>query len=387
MRGEYYLTSPTGAPPEFPERHQALQGVVEMALSTGLPAFADATADYLSTQARALEEDITPPKPATRETSFLFCYHSLGNAEMFASQLPDTNVLALEAASDQLGWERPMNVFLSNTSSEAEKSAAWGQIDQIPLRYMLPIAQELKGSGKEIRLIDLPLSSATTALQLRATQKAEVTVHRALAGHASNETLRQAITQLHTTIVSGFPARKETILDQIRQLEQECAQKGKSLGVVLGALHTDIQHTFAKERHQTSRSFALHHGVSPLQPEAGPARVRYSYDDERMRQMLFKPGADDPALLDRIVLQRHFVHYGFFDMQQFPPSMDYLPDNVKHAYDTTQAELLAHMPDKAVRSVLTELDEVKRNNQLDDFDKTDSIRKILRRTASKHISN
>jgi hypothetical protein len=230
-----------------------------------------------------------------------------------------------------------------NPEGEVAKATAETLADDKEHAFKRALLSQLMGTDMQFELLDITRDHPSYPVFLMAEQ-ASKDLRQGTAAHMPNNELRDLLRLDIYMWSNSSTAREAYVTAQLKELRQRYPDA--KIGVVTGALHTSISHTFAAEEGQIERKFIL----SGLPLHKHPTeKARYPYLEQLQRELHFFPEKElDDKLVDRALLEHLFVQH--VRMLEDPLSV-----RIKNALD-----FIDPLSDDEVTTVLDRLDDIKR---------------------------
>ena len=240
---------------------------------------------------------------------FVYCEHTPENVPAIINELSGADTVALEFVGGTVE-QRELIESLANTVTHADTSPAQNTDEALSLlekmdgtpeeSFVVGIITHLKGSGKKMRLIDMPFDDLSdTSLFMRE--------------HEVNEKLRNAMSHLglssveeafisKLTLDSEFTISREKLVEgQLIEIRQ--AKPNDTIAVIAGSFHTPISDVSAKT--QEIEQVIIENGAPTVEVALSPL-------DDAIRMLSTSPDKNlDEATMKRALLEMLTMQYNF----------------------------------------------------------------------------
>lgn len=314
--------------------------------------------------------------------SFIFWKHAAIDVPAAAERLGNCDVVVLELIgqnneAERLRSEELCTAFLSADATAEQKETIRQQFRSIfghPTVYD-DLMEHLAGTGKQMRFMDLLANDPAYELFLEALKNDRVTHMAVNSDKLANWELRGILSQNATFAAAENQSREAAMQQTLMQYAHDMDYTGKRIGVLMGAVHTAVQHMLRRYV-QTERHF-IHVGEGLIRYPS--ERAHFPYDRELMRRYRFRPEKAAPdELLDRHLLQILFTRHDVFFMDE--DEEDY-EEAIPGAIEAVQARHVRHLTAEEVREVLEEIDEIKAEPEPHPNYRHNAILEVLLETA------
>jgi len=247
------------------------------------------------------------PTPQETDFHFVFCEHTVENADKIAEVLGDCDVVAFEMVGGDQAYRKSvadgLTLYAAETTSEAHRAKIESQVKGTDLELYVAVLKHFPASNKVVVPIDASDEDAVypSVQKTQATNEAYADMIRE---SAPVSTISEALTSNVALYAESNKLRESLVIQQLSELAKD--RPGARIGVVMGAIHTPVHHELSKAFH-TTRSFVQ---TGALQPGE---KYKYSLRNEAARTVRLG-GSDE---VGRLALQAQLLqHLHLFQIGQ-----------------------------------------------------------------------
>jgi len=288
---------------------------------------------------------------------FVFCLHAPENSHAIAEALQDCDVLAFEATGgspeERLNRE---TIYTGLLSSRLPEDARQEVLEALMKgdendAFMAGILKDLAMTDKRVVLVDIEENSPNYHL-LKKMEATDYKYRTAIAKNALNDELKILLVENIKAWADASHTRENLVVSQLEEVQEQEATK---VGVVMGAVHTPVQHELARSGYDTDRVFVDTNSKGNIGEKA-----HYSYLNQAMRQLRLQPDSQlESSFVDRTLLSDMYYTYAFSqeDKDKDGQSVGYIQE---HMSEKIQTEVIEAMSDVEVSNFLQKIDDLKR---------------------------
>ncbi len=293
------------------------------------PASREAWQAGIATQ-DGIDENVLRPAELVDRTQldFVYCFHHEYFADAVLDKIKDADVIAFEYLHPQ--EERDQAEALANQATHTTEAVDLSGVFGNPkVRFLRDILEQLRGTNKDVRFIDVPIDSTIFKVHESAGDQ-QTDIYKNMFLRPLEQT-RSAILAEVAMEARAIRLRDQFVTEEIKGLVENNA--GKKIAIVEGALHSSTSYDFSNGQEvRTSRSFVPEsEGVFKMD-----FREFLPYETATRVKRFFPNKPLPPELINSVVLD-YFITgtslKSFIELDVSPEQVEVLLEEIAKALD------------------------------------------------------